>query len=563
MKFVCDRCQTKYSIADDRVRGKVLKVKCKSCANVITVREARGPSSALPTLSGGGARGRTGAQAALSVPMETPAVDSERTQLAMSPFAPEAEGFPDLLTPSAPPAPVRRPTGSLSSVPAGDDLVQWYMALDGNRTGPFSRGKLVDHLMPLAKGADVHVWNERLGSWKAPKDVPEVAAELTRRRAPAPPVPRRPTPPPIPPLSGFGGHSMPAGAPRKPTPHAPPSPIGQTGSGVPSKLPPPGGVHPALAARADHAHGDPSSLLETPAPTPHMLGHAPGHAGHGAKTNGVGGSGAHAPPRPVNSDVLQMLNLPGGVQTTSGAPKLMSLTDVLPAPAQVRAPRKSAIYIVGLLGVIGVVVVLVVVNMTKAPKPPPIVAKPAVTAPVEPPVAEKAPEPPPPMAPPPEPPPPTKGGKKGGKKNTLVSNKTQQQQQTQTQTGNQGTQPSPTGDAARFADNRTMNIKPIGPATRPPPSQSDITKVISNNRANIKVCYQRALTRDNTLTHGKLAVKLSIGISGRVKHMSLDGPAQFKLLLEPCIKDVVQRWVFPQASEEYGTEFPLVFQGNE
>jgi len=30
--------------------------------------------------------------------METPAVDSERTQLAMSPFAPEAEGFPDLLT---------------------------------------------------------------------------------------------------------------------------------------------------------------------------------------------------------------------------------------------------------------------------------------------------------------------------------------------------------------------------------------------------------------------------------------------------------------------------------
>jgi hypothetical protein len=88
-------------------------------------------------------------------------------------------------------------------------------------------------------------------------------------------------------------------------------------------------------------------------------------------------------------------------------------------------------------------------------------------------------------------------------------------------------------------------------------------KVIGNNRAGIKVCYQRALTRDNSLTHGKLAVKLSIGISGRVKHVGVDGPAQFKLLLEPCIKEVVQRWVFPQASEEYGTEFPLVFQGNE
>ena len=93
-----------------------------------------------------------------------------------------------------------------------------------------------------------------------------------------------------------------------------------------------------------------------------------------------------------------------------------------------------------------------------------------------------------------------------------------------------------------------------GVSSRPPPSQADITKVISNNRGNIKTCYQRALLRDNTLTHGKIAVKLSIGISGRVKHVGLEGPPQFKTL-EPCIKEVVQRWVFPQASEEYGTEF--------
>ena len=50
MKFACDRCQTKYSIADERVRGKVLKVKCKTCANLITVREARRPSGGgIPT----------------------------------------------------------------------------------------------------------------------------------------------------------------------------------------------------------------------------------------------------------------------------------------------------------------------------------------------------------------------------------------------------------------------------------------------------------------------------------------------------------------------------------
>src|SRR5262252_4889214 len=106
MKFVCDRCQTKYSIADERVRGKVLKVKCKTCANLITVREARGPSVAgLPTLSSGGAaRPRTGAQAALAIPSETPGVDSERTQLAQSPFGPDPDPFPDLGALGAPSA---------------------------------------------------------------------------------------------------------------------------------------------------------------------------------------------------------------------------------------------------------------------------------------------------------------------------------------------------------------------------------------------------------------------------------------------------------------------------
>jgi len=97
---------------------------------------------------------------------------------------------------------------------------------------------------------------------------------------------------------------------------------------------------------------------------------------------------------------------------------------------------------------------------------------------------------------------------------------------------------------------------------RPPPSQSEISAVINNNKGGIKNCYQRALLRDNSLTHGKITVKLTLGISGRVKHAAIDGPQQFRAL-EPCIKDLTSRWVFPQASDEYGTEFVYVFQGNE
>jgi len=298
-------------------------------------------------------------------------------------------------------------------------------------------------------------------------------------------------------------------------------------------------------------------MLETPAPLAHGL-HAPAHV---QKTNGVGHAHTHAPPKPVNSDVMQMLNLPGGTEVPGAPPKLISVSATMALAAGTTAapaPRsKSAIYVLALLGVVAAVVIAVTVTLKKPPKPP-VVA-------VAPPPPPPEPTPPPPEQPPPPPvvepvqPPPQKGklGKVRGKQKPIAA----------TPKGPAGPATPPPGggtDADRFRDNHMMDIKAGSGGTKlPPPAQADIMKVIGNNRSSIKVCYQRALTRDNSLTHGKLAVKLSIGISGRVKHVALDGPTTFRILLEPCIKEVVQRWVFPQASEEYGTEFPLVFQGNE
>ena len=39
MKIECDKCGAKYSIADDKVRGKTFKIRCKKCSNVIIVRD--------------------------------------------------------------------------------------------------------------------------------------------------------------------------------------------------------------------------------------------------------------------------------------------------------------------------------------------------------------------------------------------------------------------------------------------------------------------------------------------------------------------------------------------
>jgi predicted Zn finger-like uncharacterized protein len=54
MKIVCDSCGTKYSIADDKVRGKVFKIRCKKCSHIIVVRGGESaPEAAAPAADGG------------------------------------------------------------------------------------------------------------------------------------------------------------------------------------------------------------------------------------------------------------------------------------------------------------------------------------------------------------------------------------------------------------------------------------------------------------------------------------------------------------------------------
>ncbi|HMI92821.1 MAG TPA: zinc-ribbon domain-containing protein, partial [Polyangiales bacterium] len=54
MKIVCEACGAKYSIADDRVAGKVFKIRCKRCSEVIVVRGDQ-PEAAAPAQAAAGA----------------------------------------------------------------------------------------------------------------------------------------------------------------------------------------------------------------------------------------------------------------------------------------------------------------------------------------------------------------------------------------------------------------------------------------------------------------------------------------------------------------------------
>jgi TonB family protein len=48
MKIVCDACQAKYSISDDKVQGKVFKIRCKKCSNIIVVRGGANAAEPAP-----------------------------------------------------------------------------------------------------------------------------------------------------------------------------------------------------------------------------------------------------------------------------------------------------------------------------------------------------------------------------------------------------------------------------------------------------------------------------------------------------------------------------------
>lgn len=57
MKITCQACAAKYTIADEKVRGKTVKIKCKKCGATIVASGKEGEGGALDAGSGGGGSG--------------------------------------------------------------------------------------------------------------------------------------------------------------------------------------------------------------------------------------------------------------------------------------------------------------------------------------------------------------------------------------------------------------------------------------------------------------------------------------------------------------------------
>jgi predicted Zn finger-like uncharacterized protein len=166
VKFLCDRCKTRYSIGDDRVRGKILKIRCKNCANVITVREGMTDEGGADE---GARRGRptTGAPN----PSHTAPVDSGRSGALSLAFANQ----------------MTKPPAALEE--------EWYVSIDGDQSGPFSLADAQKWVGGKAWDADLHCWSEGFDDWLP---VDKVSHFRNLRRKPLAPQ----APPPLPRVGG-------------------------------------------------------------------------------------------------------------------------------------------------------------------------------------------------------------------------------------------------------------------------------------------------------------------------------------------------------------------------
>jgi predicted Zn finger-like uncharacterized protein len=128
MKIVCEACQAKYSISDDKVRGKAFKIRCKKCSHIIVVRST---SASIPVAEG----------------------SSSAQQLPVS----EGSGLSGLTSPA----------------PASEN--SWHIVVEGEQVGPLSASDVRARLSRGEITGESFIWREGLADWLKISSVPDFA----------------------------------------------------------------------------------------------------------------------------------------------------------------------------------------------------------------------------------------------------------------------------------------------------------------------------------------------------------------------------------------------------
>src|SRR3954470_16353824 len=191
MQFSWESCKTQLQIADEKLRGKRLIVRCKRCGTKIALVDpafAKAPAQAV--------RDEPAARA-----LPAPQTDPERTQAMESAIlerAVQASKVDDVHA-NGPPPP-QRFAAPRAFVPA--DPAIWFAMLQGRQAGPLTYEEVEAHANEGVVGPRTYLWREGMDAWQRAKDIPEMVELFPRlpqpSRAPATSRPSQPEPKSLP-----------------------------------------------------------------------------------------------------------------------------------------------------------------------------------------------------------------------------------------------------------------------------------------------------------------------------------------------------------------------------
>jgi predicted Zn finger-like uncharacterized protein len=185
MKLACHTCQARYSIADDKIRGKIVKIRCKKCGAIVVA------SAPADVESGVSRASRTGERGEQSVLFSLSALHEARSPIVETVAPSDASGLIDIrMLAQAMARPVPRLDSSASIAHLGGGGVFAPQALLGE-SEPTSRAVDPGRPTPARRGKTVLVAMGTLGL--VVLATPGVGLLKRAFPSPLPPMPARRT----------------------------------------------------------------------------------------------------------------------------------------------------------------------------------------------------------------------------------------------------------------------------------------------------------------------------------------------------------------------------------
>jgi predicted Zn finger-like uncharacterized protein len=533
MKFICENCHTKYSIADDRVHGRVLKIRCKTCDHVITVREER-----------------------------------------IFELEPDPE-----------PEPQDRTVISSEPRPSEDE---WFVSFDGEQEGPMTLAAALERVRAeVPRGKDAHAWRPGFFVWLPVEEVSEFAPALKARPAKsarsvtapakkaslaAVEAPREDTdqtqapPVPEPEPAGAGDKIDSKPTPLPPLPGQPMTPIALSLLGSkPGPAEGRAGERDSGELRLPAASPAPSSAAARPVA-------AAGAAAQPATKIDLHDSGpVPLPPPPGGEDLvfgepsatINLAHLMGSVAPRPSVPAAEPLrappaapADAALAPVEPTAPppRHGAASWVKWS-----VVVLLLATLSLGGAVVYLMARPAPLAPGQALVVRRVDDSPIGVI---DPGTPTSIGMPSAPSDP--KRPAPRRARPKEAPGLSSEQKSLAALYSDEGDKSQPREAPLAPTARAQGqvSQTAILAVVTQNRRSLNLCYDRVLKHDSSLKRARLVTHVKVGLSGTVTSVSIPDSEYSNAEIGTCITQTIKHWHFPSSDAEYETEFPILLQAD-